>query len=249
MGVARPGIDPRINCSRGEALKDSTIDKEHGHYVDVQLLPSGMEVTCRVPSSYAGKDFGSHEGIIKEGDEVYVLIPEGDPTLGPIIVARVWSEKYLPPKLVQDNPKDIVRVLEKDISYRMEVTEKAKVTLKIGDFEVIIDNTSSPTSASFKTEDGDVWKLTKEGLELGLDHDDKMALAQKTKDEIEALRDAVNTLKNTFNDHVHQVKGIKTSGSPVAQSQTAPVDSEKTATKGPSIPAVNDVNSTFVKAN
>jgi uncharacterized protein involved in type VI secretion and phage assembly len=125
-GVSRPGIDPRINGSRAEALKDSSIDKEHGHYVDVQLLPSGLEMTCRVAMDYAGKEFGDHTGLIYEGDEVYVLLPEGDPALGPIVVARVWSEKYAPPKTVQDHPEDLAVVVKPKLNRRVVTTEDGK---------------------------------------------------------------------------------------------------------------------------
>ncbi len=259
-GVSRPGIDPRINVSRAEALKDSTIDKEHGHYVDVQLLPSGLELTCRVPQEYAGKDFGNHEGIIHEGDELYIAIPEGDPTLGPIVIARVWSEQYPPPELVEKNPKDIVRVFEKDISFRallqgdkseahIEFKDKQKLTIKIGDFEVIIDNSSSPTTAHFKTDDGDVFKLTKDGLELGVEPDDFVALSTPTNDDLAELHDKLDALVTKFNAHKHQVSGIATAGGPTSQTQTAPVNSAAPDNAPADAPAaMDDVASEFTKS-
>lgn len=118
-GVSRPGIDPRTWVSFGYTLAESSIDKDHGHYVEVKLLPSELELTCRVPSEYAGKQFGSHEGLLHQHDEVVVLIPDGDPNHGGILVSRLWSNNDPPPDLVANNPKDIVRVLETDINYRL----------------------------------------------------------------------------------------------------------------------------------
>ena len=249
-GVSRPGIDPRINGSRAEALADSTIDKEHGHFVDVQLLPSGLELTCRVPQEYAGKDFGSHEGMIHEGDELYVLIPEGDPALGPIVIARVWSEKYPPPELVEKNPKDFVRVQEKDTNMRYKLEGKALIEIEIGDFVVTIDNNESPTKLHIKTEDGDVLSLVKdatEGLKLGIDPSDHMALASLVKAELEALHDTINAFIEKYNTHKHQVSNISTAGGPTAQSQTAPVNSAAPDNApATDAAAINDVKSEFV---
>ena len=269
-GVQRPGIDLRINNSLAFALEESTIDKEHGHYVDVKLIPSELELTCRVPEEYAGKDFGTHEGTIHKGDELYVSIPEGDPALGPFVLARVWSKMYPPPKLVQDHPTDIVRVVEKDKAYRLllqgekglidgelsatidlrMLTDKAKVTLEIGDYKVIIDNTSSPTKLTFKTEGGDILSMVKtaeEGLKLGVSPDDHMALAKLVKDELKALRTTINANADKFDAHKHEVSGIKTAGSPASHTQTAPKD---TAVPGnaPATQAdpINDVKSEFV---
>jgi hypothetical protein len=128
-GVSRPGIDPRTWVSFGYTLAESSIDKDHGHYVEVKLLPSELELTCRVPSEYAGKQFGSHEGLLHQHDEVVVLIPDGDPNHGGILVSRLWSNNDPPPDLVANNPKDIVRVLETDINWRLTLQGSGKAVV------------------------------------------------------------------------------------------------------------------------
>lgn len=120
--VQRPGIDPRIWCSLAFALDESKLDKEYGDFIDVRLLPSELEVTCRVPQAYAGKDFGTNEGRIHKDDELVVVFPDGDPAQGGIVMARLWSASDTPPELVQNNDKDIVRQLEKDLAYRFKLT-------------------------------------------------------------------------------------------------------------------------------
>lgn len=248
VAVSHPGIDPRIWCSYAWAASDSALDAAHGDFVDIVLRPSGQELTARVPQSYAGKDFGTNEGRIKKDDELLVLLPMGDPAEGVIVVARLWGATDTPPKLAQDNPKDYVRVQEKDTNMRYKLEGKALVELEIGDFTVTIDNNSSPTVAHFKTQSGDVFKLTKDGLELGLSPSDDMALASPTKSELSKLHDKLDSFINTYNSHDHIFTGLITAGSPVTQTQTAPVTVMATTSKGPTLDAVGDVKSAFVKS-
>lgn len=247
-GVSRPGVDPRITSSMAYALDESMFDNDHGDFVDVVLLPSELEITCRVPQSYAGKDFGSNDGRIHKDDELYVGIPDGDPAHGGIVLARFWNGADTPPQLVKDNPKDTVRVVEKDLNVRWAFDGKSLMTVKIGDFEVTIDNSASPTVAHFKTDSGDVFKLTKDGLELGVSPSDMMALASLVKSEISKLRDTVNSNASTFNSHDHIFTGVITAGSPVTQTQTAPVTTMSPASPMDSPASVGDVKSDFVKS-
>lgn len=233
-GVSRPGIDPRIWCSYGYAKDESMLDEEHGDFLDVVLLPSQLEVTVRVPQTYAGKEFGNNDGRIHKDDEVVIVFPDGDPSSGGFVSARFWSKADPPPKLVKDYPKDIVRVIEKDINLRYEFVDgKALATMKIGDFDVTIDNSESPTTATFKTDDGNVFKLTKDGLELGVNPSDKMALASLVKNEIQKVRDTLNGLVTTFNAHQHPVTSAPGTSGPPTSPGTAPA-------------SVSDVKSDFV---
>ena len=120
--VSRPGIDPRIWCSLAFALGESHLDEKHGDFVDVQILPSELEVTVRVPQSYAGNAFGVNEGRIHKDDELIVLFPDGDPAVGGVVVARLWSQSDPPAKDAIDNPKDCSRTLEKDLSERLRLS-------------------------------------------------------------------------------------------------------------------------------
>jgi len=224
-GVQRPGIDPRINCSLAYALGESTIDPKHGHYVEVKLIPSELELTCRVTQDYAGKGFGNHDGLIHAGDELFVIIPEGDPALGPFVVKRAWSELYAPPALVANNPKDIVRVLETDINWRGKLQGK-------GIAELMME-----ASLHIKAPDDDVVALTKDGLELGVSPTDFMALASLVKAEISAVRDNLNALVTAFLAHMHPTAAV---GPPSPPTPSVPPVQ-------PPAP-VNDVKSAFVKS-
>lgn len=125
--ISRPGIDPRIWCSLAYAADESVLDEEHGDFVDVVLLPSQQEVTVRVPQAYAGKSFGSGDGRIHKDDEIVVLLPDGDPAAGGIVVARLWGAIDLPPQLAIDHPNDIIRVLEAGIGWRAAGTGDGSV--------------------------------------------------------------------------------------------------------------------------
>lgn len=128
-GVSRPGIDPRINSSYGYALADSVVDKDHGEFVDVALLPSELEITCRVPQAYAGKQFGQGKGTIHQDDELLVVIPEGDPQHGGVIVCRFWNGAFPPPDLVVNNPDDVNEVVEKDKKWRAATSGDGTISL------------------------------------------------------------------------------------------------------------------------
>lgn len=86
--------------------------------------------------------------------------------------------------------------------------------------------------------------LSDDMVHLGVDHqEDAPAFAargDKTKDEISALRDTVNSLVSAFNQHVHQVS---TAGSPFSHTGvTQPIQSQATSPA-----AVGDVSATKVK--
>jgi hypothetical protein len=189
--VQRPGIDPRVWCSLGYARAESVLDAKHGDFVDVTLLPSELEVTCRIPQGYAGKDFGSNKGRIHKDDEVVVLFPDGDPATGGVIVARLWSASDVPPQLAIDNPKDVVEVVEKDTNLRGKVSGSGVVDL------------SMEADLSIKAPTDTVVKLNKDGLELGVSPSDFVALASLVKAEISAVRSSLAAFITLYNTHMH----------------------------------------------
>lgn len=91
MGAAfaRPGMDPRQWCSVGlVGDKGVRIDPDLGPLVEVTLQPSGILVHARVGMGVAGNGEGEYYPFVP-GDEVAVLIPEGDENAFPIVVARM----------------------------------------------------------------------------------------------------------------------------------------------------------------
>jgi hypothetical protein len=104
-GLARPGIDTRQWCSYGTVLKETPDTKsvdfspEVGPLVGVKLHPSGVKVPCRVANPIAGNGEGEWSPFI-EGDEVLVLIPEGDERAACVIIARLNNEIDAWPKQV-----------------------------------------------------------------------------------------------------------------------------------------------------
>lgn len=73
----------------GETIEPVEFDSEFGApLVNVKLLPSGYECRCRVAGSVAGSGEGQWHPFVP-GDEVVVLVPEGDERCGPIIVGRL----------------------------------------------------------------------------------------------------------------------------------------------------------------
>jgi len=236
VGVQRAGIDPRINTSLAYTLKESTIDKEHGHFVDVKLLPSELELTCRVPQEYAGKSYGNHEGVIHANEEVYVALPDGDPAFGAFVIARVWSKSHPPPQEVVDHPKDIVRVIEKDSAFRA-VLKGAK-----GLIDLVME-----ASVSVKMANGVMLTFDKDGMKIGVSPTDWMALATKVHDEVKALRDAVASLRSAYNSHSHDGSTLVAAfPSGAVSGSTGPTSDSAAAI--PATGAVSAFASEFVKS-
>lgn len=80
------------------------------------------------------------------------------------------------------------------------------------------------------------------------DPSDALALASKCMEELKKLKDWQSGMKTKFDNHTHIVSGIATAGSPVAQSQTAPVPTQSPMTKADAPKDVNDVKSDVVLA-
>lgn len=155
--VSRPGIDPRLWVSLAHARGELVLDAEHGAFLDVTLLPSNLEVTVRVPQSYAGAAFGEHEGEIHLDDEVLVAFPEGDPAAGGVLLGRFWSAADKPPADAVTNPGDHVRVMEADKSERLRLQGSGRWVFD-GEDEVQHTTTAKATykASTFVADTGNV---------------------------------------------------------------------------------------------
>lgn len=80
------------------------------------------------------------------------------------------------------------------------------------------------------------------------DPSDALALASKCMTELKKLQSWQKKMKSTFGSHKHIVTGIATAGSPVAQSQTAPVPTQAPLTPADEPESVDDVKSEVVLA-
>jgi hypothetical protein len=102
-GFKMPGIDPRQWVSYGIVEPGSPQDPSvrfkddngnpspYGPMVDVTLQPSGITLPCRVAGAVAG-EFEADWYPFVGGDEVIVLIPEGDERAGAVIIGRLNQE-------------------------------------------------------------------------------------------------------------------------------------------------------------
>lgn len=108
-----PGSDPRQWVSYGLVNADTAdqpsvvFDNEDGKempypVVMVTLEPSGTVVPCRVSSQVAGNGEGEWYPFV-EGDEVLVVIPEGNERSGCVIIGRLNQSKDKWPRQVAGN--------------------------------------------------------------------------------------------------------------------------------------------------
>jgi len=104
-----PGVDSRHWVSYGtveaetEGQPSVEFDADYGGpLVYVKLHPSAARVTCRVASWCAGNGEAEYYPFI-QGDEVLVVLPEGDERAGPVIVGRMNSQIDVFPTTVAGN--------------------------------------------------------------------------------------------------------------------------------------------------
>lgn len=116
----RPGIDPRqwvsmatVNPDSENARSVSFKDDDgkpspYGPIVNVTLQPSGVPCRCRVAGAVAGQGEAEWYPYVA-GDEVVVLVPEGDERNGGVIVGRMNQEIDTWPLIVagQDATKNV----------------------------------------------------------------------------------------------------------------------------------------------
>lgn len=91
-------------CKASEDGQPSVeFDEEYGQvFVHVSLQPSGVEVRSRVASHIAGNGEGSYFPFI-EGDEVIVVVPEGNERSGCCVIGRLNNSIDKFPTMVSGN--------------------------------------------------------------------------------------------------------------------------------------------------
>lgn len=96
-GLSRPGMDTRQWASFGIVDQETpnarsvSFDPSLGPLVNVTLQPSNIPVVCRVANAIAGQDEGEWFPFLP-GDEVEVIINEGNERAGCVIVGRLYNE-------------------------------------------------------------------------------------------------------------------------------------------------------------
>jgi len=107
--ISRPGLDPRMWVYLA-VVREMHYDAEHGIFADVTVIPEGDIETCQVGALYSGADFGMSGGL-EAGDLVVVVVPQGDPGHGPIIISKLWTASDPPPPemAVLDNATVVVK--------------------------------------------------------------------------------------------------------------------------------------------
>ncbi len=130
--VKRPGIDTRCWVSLAVALGDSFVDKDHGVFVNVILMPTEEEYTARVGAEYAGGGFGFYAKI-KKADELFVGTPSWDPWEGIVVLKRMWSAADLPPQQAIDDPEEVMLIIEQDKNLRMVVSGSGQIFVEAED--------------------------------------------------------------------------------------------------------------------
>lgn len=100
----RPGVDPRVWLTLAvvEALG---FDAAEGVFADVRFQPTGERETALVAVPYAGDGFGDWCPLAVD-DVVLVAVPNGDPSAGPVIIARMWRAADRPPADVRAGQDD-----------------------------------------------------------------------------------------------------------------------------------------------
>lgn len=111
---------------------------------------------------------------------------------------------------------------------------------------------ASTSSATLGKDGGPQAVFKSDKIELGGDAEnpptDALALASKCMDELNKLKDWASSAKTTFGSHTHSVVGIQTAGSPVAHTQTAPVNTMSPSSPMSSPQSVGEVKSTIILA-
>lgn len=104
--VSRPGIDPRAWVEPavidGESFVDLR-DGKQGIFVNVYILRTGTTIPARLGALYAGNGFGFYLPV-EDGDEVQVLVPNGETDEGPVVLPRLWSASDPPPAELKTGP-------------------------------------------------------------------------------------------------------------------------------------------------
>ncbi len=184
--LARPGMDPRVWVSYGLVAPETAdhksveFDAPWGPTVWVVLQPHRQIVACRVAGHVAGNGEGEWAPFLA-GDEVLVVVPEGDTRAVPVIVGRLNNELDVFPEYVagQKTDSNLFSFRRQLGSYLIE-GDSAIILRSAGTGAMIgIDETGNLT---LRNGDGTVFKLGATGsammnadgdLQLALDTDEK----------------------------------------------------------------------------
>lgn len=140
-----PGMDTRQWCSYGTVEPETPeapsvdFDRDYGPLVNVKLHPSALHVRCRVAMFGAGNGEAEYHPFV-EGDEVLVLVPEGDERAGCAIVGRLNNQIDKFPRRVggQNVAKNNVAFKRVKPPYVMEVGSSYLLTsVSTGAFMVL----------------------------------------------------------------------------------------------------------------
>ena len=121
--VSMPGIDPRTWLSF--AIVTAVGHDAEGFFADVTMVPGMVKIPCRVGQSYAGPSFGSSSPV-DINDEVVVVIPDGNPANGGVVIACLYSKSDPPPQDALNNPSDLVTVVKPGQNLRIGVSSGGK---------------------------------------------------------------------------------------------------------------------------
>jgi hypothetical protein len=102
--VARPGVDPRVWVALAR-VTDVGYDENEGFFADVTMIPTGEEQTAMISSLYTGPSYGFWPAV-EVGDLVVVVVPQGDPNAGPVIIGQIWNTEYPPPSEARGTGSD-----------------------------------------------------------------------------------------------------------------------------------------------
>lgn len=148
--LSRPGNDPRQWASFG-IVDDETpdarsviFDDSMGPLVNVTLQPSDIPVVCRVASYVAGQDEGEWFPFLP-GDEVQVIVNEGNERAGCVIVGRLYNEIDKWPRTVagQDATKNIFGFRRLRTPYVIETASSYMVRSALTGASLTIDQTGN----------------------------------------------------------------------------------------------------------
>lgn len=151
----RPGIDPRHWVSYGTVCTVSSKGRANfndgsavfvspgGCTVDVLLMPANQHVPCRYTGVQGGRA-GTIYTPIKPGDEVLVVIPDGDLRLPPVI-ACILSGEHSPLPLDHDRTpifkNDRVLMHGQTVPVEIRTAGNSKVAVNLDGTVVINDGT------------------------------------------------------------------------------------------------------------
>ncbi len=186
--LAGPGMDTRQWVSNGTVVQDtpdarSVVFKDtegnplsNGVLVVVKLHPSATIVACRLAGGCAGDGEGEYMPFVA-GDEVVVVIPEGDERAGPMIIGRLNQKYDIFPHTVagQDVTANTFGFRRIRCPYILETASSYMIRSAVTGANLTIDQTGNIFLASG---DGHLLLLNADAVKLGIGNADVPAYLQ-----------------------------------------------------------------------